>query len=72
MSKRGGCWFCPNAKLAEHKAIRKCNRKAWDRFIALENEENVAHSKWNVYGTTLKEREVQLEKGLGQVDLFDD
>ena len=59
-SKRGGCWFCQHAKLAEHKAIRECNRKAWERFIALEEEDNVAFNKWNVYGTTLKERERQI------------
>lgn len=57
LSKRGGCWMCPFAKVDEHRAIRKINREAWDRFVALESEPNVAHSVWNIYGETLKERE---------------
>ena len=72
MSKRGGCWFCPNAKLEEHKAIRECNRKAWDMFLALEDEDNVAHSKWNVYGSTLKERERQIIREGKQISFFDE
>ena len=57
LSKRGGCWMCPFAKVEEHRAIRKLNRKAWDRFVALEDEPNVAHSVWNIYGESLKKRE---------------
>lgn len=70
-SKRGGCWFCPNAKLAEHKEIRKCNRYAWDKFISLENEKNVANNKWNVYGDTLAKREYLLETETHQLTIFD-
>lgn len=57
LSKRGGCWMCPFAKVDEHRAIRKLNREAWDRFVALEDEPNVAHSAWNIYGESLKKRE---------------
>lgn len=59
-SKRGGCWFCPNAKLAEHREIRKRLPEIWGEFVALENEGNVANDKWNVYGDTLHEIDSRL------------
>lgn len=71
ISKRGGCWFCPNAKLAEHKAIRECNRQAWDKFLSLEDEVNVAHSKWSVFGSSLKERDREIVREGTQISLFD-
>lgn len=55
LSKRGGCWFCPNAKLAEHIEIKKLYPDIWDEFIKLENDENVAHDKFNPFGRTLHE-----------------
>jgi len=62
MSKRGGCWFCPNAKLCEHRYIKENMPDVWDRFIALENEPNIAHDKWNSYtGETLAERNEKLK-----------
>ena len=57
LSKRGGCWMCPFAKVEEHRVIRKLNRQAWDRFVALEQESMLAHDKWNVFGDTLEKRE---------------
>lgn len=65
-SKRGGCWFCPNAKLEEHMIIREECPAAWYEFIALENEKNVANSIWNIYGTSLKEREEKIHRLLAK------
>lgn len=70
-SKRGGCWFCPNAKLAEHRAIRKMYPEIWKEFISLENEVNVANNKWNVYGDTLHEIDNKLFWEEQQVTMFD-
>lgn len=56
LTKRNGCWFCPNAKLCEHREIKKLYPDAWNRFVALERESNVAQPKWNVFGDTLTER----------------
>ena len=70
-SKRGGCWFCPNAKLLEHELLRNADRKTWDRFVALENETNIVNYKWNIYGDTLKERDEQLEWKSRQITIFD-
>lgn len=47
-SKRGGCWFCPNAKLAEHRDIRNIHPEAWNLYVSLENEE-VAFGRWNTF-----------------------
>lgn len=72
LSKRGGCWFCPNAKLEEHRYLYNNDRETWERFVALESEINLVHNKWNVFGkTTLKMRNEYLEEGYEQMKLFE-
>ncbi len=70
-SGRGGCWFCPNAKPAEHKAIRESYPEIWKEFVSLENEDNVANDKWNIYGDTLKEIDERLFWEERQMNIFD-
>lgn len=61
LTKRNGCWFCPNAKLAEHKEVRKLMPDTWEQFVGLENETNVANYLWNPYTKeTLHRREEAL------------
>lgn len=56
--KRDGCWFCPNAKLCEHENIYKSNPNAWEKYVSLESEPNLANPKWNCFTKqTLKERD---------------
>ena len=55
LSKRGGCWFCPNAKLKEHEEIKRLYPDVWQRFLALEAEPNIAHDKFNPFGKSLRE-----------------
>lgn len=62
LSKRGGCWFCPFAKAAEHKAILEQVPEVWERFVKLEEESDVAFNRWNVYAPTLKERDLEIRK----------
>jgi len=62
LSKRGGCWMCPFAKLEEHRKIRELCPDAWATFVALEDARNVAYDKWSIYGETLKEREEQFRQ----------
>lgn len=58
LTRRNGCWFCPNAKLCEHRELRDSDPDTWRRFIELENEENLAQDKWNaITKETLHERE---------------
>jgi len=60
-SKRGGCWMCPFAKEAEHRAIRQLMPQAWYDFVALEEETELAVPVWNIYGGTLHEREAKFQ-----------
>ena len=63
LSKRGGCWFCPNAKLAEHKEIKTIYPEIWKEFVSLEREPDIANAVWNIYGKfTLSGINGQLEK----------
>lgn len=61
LTKRGGCWFCPNAKLCEHREIREKFPDIWNEFISLESEVNVAQPKWSTYGDSLSKRERLLQ-----------
>lgn len=58
LSKRGGCIFCPYAKLEEHRYLKEKDPETWARLVSLEKEENVAFSKWNcITKETLEERD---------------
>lgn len=64
---RDGCWFCPNAKLCEHKAIYQEMPHVWQEYVALEQTPDLAYPKWNPYSTqTLKERDELIRKELEQ------
>lgn len=70
-SKRGGCWFCPNAKLPEHREIRRLYPEIWREFVSLEDTENVAYDKWNVFGDKLHEIDENLFWEEQQMTIFD-
>lgn len=72
LTKRNGCWFCPNAKLSEHRELRKTNPRLWNEFCGLENEPGIANNKWNAFtGETLKHREEILYWEDQQMTIFD-
>ncbi len=59
---RDGCWFCPNAKYCEHKAIYERHPEAWKKYVALEDTPNLGYPKWNCYTSeTLKERDMLIQ-----------
>lgn len=61
LSNRGGCWFCPNAKPAEHKEIKKIYPDIWEEFVSLEKETSIANTTWNIYDKrTLQEIDAML------------
>lgn len=71
-TSRGGCWFCPNARLEELKHLRTCYPGLWQKLLDLENEENLVGDIWN----TLKKTSIHdLEKRFlwedRQMELFD-
>lgn len=70
--RRDGCWFCPNAKLCEHKAIYEANPEAWKKYVSLENTPNLAYGKWNVFTKeTLHDRDEMIRFGGRQMTVFD-
>lgn len=70
--KRDGCWFCPHAKLCEHRAIYEAHPDAWARYVALENIPNLAYKSWNPYTTeTLHDRDDIIRNGAKQISIFD-
>ena len=71
-SKRGGCWFCPNAGLGELKYLYENHIDLMDKLIDMEKTENLAGYIWNTLTKTsmasIKER-IELEKA--QVNIYD-
>lgn len=55
LSKRGGCWFCPNAKIKEHEQMKRLYPEVWEQFVSLEKESNIAHDRFNPFGKSLSE-----------------
>lgn len=46
-SKRGGCWFCPNAGKGELRHLRTNHKDLWNRLLELENTPNLIGNIWN-------------------------
>ena len=71
-SKRGGCWFCPNARYFELKHLRTCHRHLWDRLLGLEDEEDLIGNIWNTLnGRSMKDNEEMFFWEEAQMDVFD-
>lgn len=71
-AKRGGCFFCPNARDTELRHLRTHHRDLYDRLLALENEKNTVGQKWrgNI-GASLHEKEAQFQLEDNQITIFD-
>lgn len=46
-SKRGGCWFCPNARYKELSHLRTNHPKLWKKLLELEEIPNLIGKQWN-------------------------
>ena len=57
---RGGCWFCPNAKVASLCRFRRNNQDLWREFEALSNTPNLCSYGFK-YGKTLPEIVAQMD-----------
>lgn len=72
VAKRGGCWFCPNARLPELRHLRKNHRELWNKLLELENEPDLIGNMWN---TLTKTRIHDLDENFyweeQQMSLFD-
>lgn len=60
-TRRGGCWFCPNAKAREHRSLYEQYPELYREFVALEHTPNIAFDKWNPFMETLTERLGEIE-----------
>ena len=61
-SKRGGCWMCLYARPLEHAQIKRYYPEVWAEFVSLESRTDLAFSRWNPFGDTLKERDQKLNQ----------
>lgn len=61
-SSRNGCFFCCNSKLYENAQFKQEQPGVWEEFVNLEKEENLAHSRWNVFKETLAERDRRVDE----------
>lgn len=53
-AKRGGCWFCPNARPAELRHLYNNHKGLWNKLLDLENEPDLIGYCWN----TLKKQSI--------------
>lgn len=51
-SKRGGCWFCPNASDKQLRHLRTNHKDLWEKLLSLENED-VINKYWKCWNKTL-------------------
>ncbi len=68
-SERGGCWFCPNAKLNELTEFREQNRDMWNDFLELDKIEPRSRTYWN-YSQTPSDIEKIIVRREQQFKLF--
>lgn len=71
-SKRGGCWFCPNAGIKELSHIRNNHKELWDELLRLEETPDIIGDVWNVRNrTSIHEIEEKLFWQDAQMTVFD-
>lgn len=71
-SKRGGCWFCPNARDCELRHTRNNHLNLWNKLLALENEPNLIGNMWNtLQQKSIHDKEYQFRLEDAQMTIFD-
>lgn len=71
-TKRGGCWFCPNAKDMELRHLRMTHPQLWNNLIEMEKEPNLIGHKWNILtGVSIHDKEEQFYWEEQQMNIFD-
>lgn len=53
---RGGCWFCPNAKIKSFAELKNNHPHLWQELVELSKESNLISQNFK-YGMTLQEVE---------------
>lgn len=71
-TKRGGCWFCPNARDSELRYLRNNHKGLWAKLFELENMQNLIGNKWNTLtNTSIHDKEEQFYWEEQQITIFD-
>ena len=71
-TKRGGCFFCMNARDCELRHLRDNHPELWKKLLSLEDEENLAGPIWNnLTRTSLHDKEEQFFWEGQQTSIFD-
>lgn len=66
---RGGCWFCPNAKMREWANLKKLHPKLWEELEILSHTENIATKNFK-YGKSFNEVNKELDMINNQICMF--
>lgn len=70
-TKRGGCWFCPNARDCQLRHIRDNYNDLWKELLALEDVGNTVGNIWNTRSKiSIKEKEKQFANEDMQMNIF--
>lgn len=71
-TKRGGCWFCPNARDCELRNLRDNHNHLWQKLLDLENEPNTIGNIWNTLTkTSIHDKDEQFRLEDAQMTIFD-
>lgn len=71
-SKRGGCWFCPNARDCELRHLRNNHPNLWNNLLQLENEQNLIGNIWNILQQkSIHDKDEQFRLEEAQMTIFD-
>lgn len=71
-STRGGCWFCPNAGIAELKHLRNNHKELWNELLKLEETPDIIGDVWNTRNrTSIHKMEERLFWENMQMTVFD-
>lgn len=71
-TKRGGCWFCPNACDSELRHLRNNHKGLWAKLLELENMQNLIGNKWNTLtNTSIHDKEEQFYWKEHQTTIYD-
>lgn len=71
-TKRGGCWFCPNARDSELRHLRNNHKGLWAKLLELENMQNLIGNKWNTLTrVSIHDKEEQFFWEEQQMNIFE-
>lgn len=72
IAKRGGCWFCPNARDKGLRHLRKTRPDLWRRLLELEEQPGLNGHIWNTLtNTSIHDKEKQFDLEDRQVTIWD-